>query len=105
MAKEKVDFDAVVEFDDKLMKHVDDWPAPVRWGFDKLNWLLEKMGKPAIDEEALKHPGEYFDALVAEVKAFPARSPKAILIKNAVLWALEYVHAYVHPNHVEKAGA
>jgi hypothetical protein len=96
-----LDFDAAVEADSKLMKHVDDYPAFVGWAFAWLNRVLEAAGKEPLDEAALKHPGEYFDEVVSWVKASKPTSVKAQFVKSAVLMALDYIHKFIHPEHVE----
>jgi hypothetical protein len=103
-ADAKLDFDAAVEADAKLMKHVDDWPPFVAWAYDQIDKVLKLAGRDPLDREALRAPGDYFDNLVDAVKATKPTSLKAQFIKSAILVGLEYVHKFIHPEHVE-AGA
>lgn len=98
-----LDLDAFVAHDEKLMKHVDDWPVVVGWAYDQIDSVLAYFKQPLLDRAALKHPGEYFDSVLAAVKAAPATTPKAMVLKNLLVVLLTWVHDKLHPLH--KLGA
>lgn len=101
----KLDFDAVVDQDDKLKKGVADWPTMVGWAVEWINKGLVALGREEIDDAAILAPGEIFDGLMVFVRNFKATTPRAMAIKAGLVWFLDYIHKFVHPLHVNAAGA
>jgi hypothetical protein len=97
-----LDLDAAVEADEKMMKSPDDWGTFGRKAFDIINRMLVAAGQPEIDEDSIKSPGEYFDSVVDMVKSLRPTTIKAKFIQAAALMALDYLHKFVHPNHIER---
>lgn len=100
-AEMKLDLDAAVAADEKMMKGPDDWGVFGRKAFDIVNSMLVAAGKDPIDEEKIKAPGEYFDDAVTMIKSLRPTTVKAKFVQAAALMALDYLHKFVHPDHVE----
>lgn len=100
----KLDLDALVAADSKLMKASADWPG-MDFALDWLDKMLVAAGKQPIDREAIMGPGELFDDVLAWVKTLKPQEPKAKFILRTVILALDYLHEFVHASHAAKAGA
>ena len=94
----QLDFDALEAAESHQMKHLEHWPEWVQFGLGYVRKALSSIGVE-VDFDDIKDPGEYLDELIALVKKSPATS----FTKWLALAALEYLHKFVHPDHILKA--